>query len=395
VTLRRLLLIGLTMVLSKAHAAAPDRATLRSWGAATYNQIEQTLRVPGTALYAESAALDGSRNGAFGRAFVWSEATEFRLLDEMTLLNPATFTSKLRQFSDQLYSAYWNNGYQSSAGPGTRYYDDNSHVVVALMDAYRITHDPVYLSRAEQTQAFVMSGSDVSGGIRFQENTPNGNSDAISTLQGARGAAMIYRATGEKQYLNDATRLLTWANSHIQYANGLFYQRYNITTGPDDIPLINSAGIAISTNLELYQTTNNRAYLVQAEYIATRSLTQFFNHANGNITAAGYWAFELVDAFDQLRIVGGNPFWEEKMGKSMQWLHDNKTDPNGHYPTDWSESAQMGALPSWELNDQASVAVSYLETGAIGLTPLTTPVPEPVFAFFIVASATILIRKRR
>src|SRR5205809_4395668 len=185
-----------------------------------------------------------------------------------------------------------------------------------------------------------MSGSDVSGGIKFQQSTPTGNSDAISTLQAARGAAMLYRETSEKNYLDDATRLLSWSNAHIQYPDGLFYQRYNMTSGPDDIPLINSAGIGISTNLELYQATSNRAYLVQAEYIATRSLTRYFNNTLGRINDPGYWSFELVDAFDALRIVGGNPFWEEKMDTAMAWLHANKRDPNGHYDTVWGGDPQ-------------------------------------------------------
>src|SRR5207253_3811551 len=104
--------------------------------------------------------------------------------DALTQINPTSYAPKLRQFSDQLYSAYWDNGYRSAAGPSARFYDDNAHVVVALMDAYRVTHGPVYLDRAKQTQSFVTSGSDISGGIKFQESTPAGNSDAISTLQG-------------------------------------------------------------------------------------------------------------------------------------------------------------------------------------------------------------------
>ena len=176
---------GIVVVLSVASAGSAaliDPVALRNWGMESYNEIERTLRVPGTALYAEQANLDGTRSGgAYGRAYVWADATQFRVLDTLTRIDSATYTPKLRQFSDQLYSAYWDNGYRSAAGPSTRFYDDNGHVVVALMQAYNLIGDSVYLDRAVQAQAFVLSGEDslAGGGIYFSEDSRNGK-DAIS-----------------------------------------------------------------------------------------------------------------------------------------------------------------------------------------------------------------------
>jgi hypothetical protein len=53
----------------------------------------------------------------------------------------------------------------------------------------------------------------------------------------------------------------------------------------------------------------------------------------------------------------------------MAWLHDNKEDPNGHYGRFWGRNGrQVGALASWKLNEQASVARAYLDT-AITVLP--------------------------
>ena len=70
----------------------------------------------------------------------------------------------------------------------------------------------------------MLQGEDaVAGGGIYFKQFDFSSKDAISTLQGARGAAMLYRAPpGSQSYLNDATRLLTWARTHIQRPDGMF-----------------------------------------------------------------------------------------------------------------------------------------------------------------------------
>src|SRR5262245_3255733 len=76
-------------------------AQLRTWGLETYGQIDSTLRVSGTQLFAETASLGGAQSGGFnGRAFVWPEATQFRVFDALVKIQPATYAPTLRQFSD-------------------------------------------------------------------------------------------------------------------------------------------------------------------------------------------------------------------------------------------------------------------------------------------------------
>jgi hypothetical protein len=385
------IVLSVASAVSVARAALIDSSTLRDWGMETYNEIERTLRVPGTALYAERAHLDGTRSGgAYGRAYVWADATQFRVLDTLTRIDSATYAPRLRQFSDQLHSAYWDNGYRSAAGPSTRFYDDNAHVVVALVEAYNLTSDSLYLHRAVQTQAFVLSGEDslAGGGIYFSEDSRNGK-DAISTLQGARGAAMLYRATGQQQHLTDATRLLNWSNTHIQRADGLYHQNFGIASNaPGGVPLANSAGISILTNLDLYQATSQRSYLIEAERIATRAVTYHFNITTGRINDPGYWAFELADAFNEMSRVGGNPYWREKLDTALHYLHDNKRDPNGHYGDVWGNTGIQTntVLDSWKLIDQAAVAQAYLNTSIN---------PEPSGAVLCALASLAILKRRR
>ncbi|GEM_PF-6997196 len=381
-----LLAIGFVAELAKAQAPP---STLRGWGLETYNETDATLRVSGTQLFAETASLGGTQSGGFNnRAYVWPMSTQFRVFNTLTQIQPATYATTLRTFADELHAAYWNAGYRSGAGGGARFYDDNAHIVVALVEAYRLTGVTVYLDRARAAQAFVLQGEDnvAGGGIYFVQGDFS-SKDAISTLQGARAAAMLYQATGATYYLDAAVRLLTWAESHIQRPDGLFSERWDIASnGPDGADLVNSAGIGISLNIEMFDATGDTAYLTEAQRIADRSLDRYFDAATGRINDEGYWAYELVDALCNLYLHDGDTRWLNRINTAMVWLHDNKRDPNGHYGLFWGrEGAQVGALTSWNLNEQASVARAFLYTSVVSTQP---PAP-PVWSFVIPGDAQV------
>jgi hypothetical protein len=375
-SLRKLVaVIALFMMPGSANVlwAQIDLQNLRNWGLETVNSIDVSLKQPGSNLYAEFAALDGSRGGPFnGYAYVWPAATQFRVMNSLAQIDPLHYTLQLRSYSDELYIRYWYAGYRSAAGVGDRFYDDNAHLVASLSEAYRLTGDPVYFDRARQTHAFVLQGEDnVAGGGIYFKQFDFSSKDAISTLQGARGAAMLYNISGELNYLNDATRLLTWAENHIQRPDGLYSERWSIATnGMEGFDLINSAGIAISTNLELYDATGSSTYLTEAQRIATRSLSRYFDSATGRINDEGYWAFELVDGLVDLYRHDGNTIWLERVNDALVWLHDNKLDPQGHYGVFWGRNGpQLDTLPTWELNNMASVARAYLYTYTAAAIP--------------------------
>src|SRR3954467_4017770 len=88
-------------------AASPARAQvnfaqLRTWGLETYNEVNHSLHVPGTQLFAETASISGAQSGGFNnRAYVWPESTQFRVLNTLTQLQPATYGPPLRQFADE------------------------------------------------------------------------------------------------------------------------------------------------------------------------------------------------------------------------------------------------------------------------------------------------------
>ncbi|HEY7116328.1 MAG TPA: glycoside hydrolase family 76 protein [Tepidisphaeraceae bacterium] len=374
---------------------APD-VTLLGWGQNVEQRINSSLKVPGSSLYAETARTDGTRSGADGAfSFVWPAATQFRALNALLRIDPATYRPIVRAYADELYNRYWTfsgvGGYRSGVSSGaTRFYDDNGHIVVALAEAYGLTGDPVYLTRAIQTYNFVLTGEDnvVGGGIYFSE-ADHSSKDSISTLQAVRAGSMLYQLTGQSRYLTDAQRLYGWATTHVQQSDGSFVERYKIT-GPntgqkDGFALVNSAGIGLSSNLLFYDATANTAYLREAQRIAKMSVGRYFNATTGAINDEGYWAFELVDALDDMYLHDRNVAWLNAVKGAMTWLHNNREDANGHYDTLWGRGGvQSAVLPSWHLNEQASVAQSYLYTAAVNLvaSPFVTVPGDPITGFY-------------
>jgi hypothetical protein len=252
------------------------------------------------------------------------------------------------------------------------FYDDNAHIVIAEMDSYASTGDPVFLQRATNTYNFVLHGEDDvgGGGIWFKEDEFV-RKDTVSTLQAARAAAVLYRATGLQDYFDDATRLLTWANSHVQQTDGLFQQGFNISTNmPEDVAIINSAGMGISTNIELYKATLSPSYLAEAQRIAARSISRYTDlNMTGRWNPAGQWAFELADALVDLYKLDHSDAWAESVRRGLTYLHDVKADVNGHYGMRWGpadDPPQPNPMTSWQLIDQAAVARAYLSLSQIG-----------------------------
>jgi hypothetical protein len=380
-------------------APATSAQTWINRGTAVYQQIVNTLGVSGSSLFAEAAALGGGQSGGSnGTAYAWPLSTMLRVENSLATLNPTQYDPVLRSLSDQFYSQYWNaagGGYRSgTAANSMLYYDDNAHVAVALADAYKITADPVYLTRAEATMAFVLSGSDSAGGGGIYWNpSDHSRKDTATTLQAARAALKIYQLTGQTAYLNDATSLYNWAAAHTQLPDGLFVEGYYLTGSSANTAygydLVNMAGFALSDNIEFYKATHNPSYLAEAELIASASLPRYFDAATGRINDEGYWAFELTDGLIDLYQMDHDERWLDATDGGLEWLYVNKQDPNGNYGTYWGRNGpQVGPLSSWDLNDQAPVARAYLYLGE-GLGA-----PEPsTFALLFVALAALVARR--
>ncbi|MBX3433657.1 MAG: hypothetical protein KF847_10085 [Pirellulales bacterium] len=383
---------------AQARVTQADLDRYVQWGYETIANTEMDMGRPFSELYWEG------RNATSGHkdfAYVWPLATQFRAYTGYVQSNPAfdpNATIRLRKFSDQARSSYWydsgTKGYGVYPGSSERFYDDNAHWVVSFVEAYRVTGDAVYLDRAKETHQFVMSGEDShqGGGIYFKETSTRfaSNKNTVSTLQAARGAAMLYQATGESRYLSQSLRLLTWAQNKVQASDGMYYQdaRSPINTLANT-PLTNAAGMGILTNLELYDALGDLAYLAEAQRVATALEARYFQ---GRIRQEGYWAFEAVEALVELYKRDHNSYWLEEVKEGLDFIRADVRDAKGDYGPNWGSSYKARELSDWYLNDQAAVARAFF---VMGLTDLNV-VPEPnASALILLCVPALTIRSLR
>ncbi|HEX4415250.1 MAG TPA: hypothetical protein VH107_16580, partial [Lacipirellulaceae bacterium] len=144
-----------------------------------------------------------------------------------------------------------------------------------------------------------------------------------------------------------------------------------------------------------YDATGSAAYLTEAQRMANRTITRYFDSATGRINDEGFWAFELVDALDNLYLHDRNPLWLNKVNGALVWLHDDKRDPLGHYGEFWGRNGpQVDTLNTWDLNDQAAVARAYLYTAEVPETATFVLLGIGLMAFVLVGGPKTLPRTR-
>ena len=110
--------------------------------------------------------------------------------------------------SPAAWKAYWDpaapvpgyNAWCSGPGGTDKYYDDNAWVAMDFVEAYKSTHDPLFLQKAFATQRFVLSGWDdrLGGGLYWKLDHQGKNT--CSNAPAAAAALSLSQATVEARH---------------------------------------------------------------------------------------------------------------------------------------------------------------------------------------------------
>jgi hypothetical protein len=146
---------------------------------------------------------------------------------------------------------------------------------VALADEYEVTHDPAALAKAEAAFEFVAGASVYDRGacpaIPYQQ--PGGRTDHLKTLETTANAVkaglLLYRATGQRVYLEDAVAAYAAARRHFLDPAVPLYTVYVFDDGRRcrQLPhrfFASVNGDMIWSGVELYRDTADTSYLGDA-----------------------------------------------------------------------------------------------------------------------------------
>ena len=220
------------------------------------------------------------------------------LVSGVTLLHKLGYNVDYSSFVNRfdLYyrtSANGNNigGFGSSTdgtkGGGTRFYDDNSIVGINLVEAYRLTGNESYRSRAKDIVAFLQSGEDqlLGGGLWWNEdekNIPgNENSNKPTCSNGYATHFLLQYYTictdGEKAaVLAFAKRLYSWINTNLRDPDdGCYWNDIKPSGSINNTKWTYNTGVMISNGVQLFKLTGEQVYLDKATESARGSYSYF------------------------------------------------------------------------------------------------------------------------
>ncbi len=334
----------------------------QQWGAQALENIERTFRgtkIPG---YVEMLA---AASQPAQPAFVWSASVQLSALAAASLVEPAAYLERLRTFANSLRS-YWvvRNGISGFATlpvpqPADRYYDDNAWMVLALLDTYSATSDPQYLSWAEDTFRFVLSGEDnqLGGGIYWRESDKPAKNACVAA-PAIVGALRLYQLTSRPEYLQAAQRLYAWINSRLLDRDGLYFDNISRDGRVDPSKYSYNSAMMIESNVEFFKVTGRPEYLREAQRIARAAQARWINSQTGAIADDAAFAHLLTESFLVLYDVDHDVQWYTLVQHSLTFVQEQAVDGKGQYGKRWDSNLPTLDGPP-RLIDWASAARAY------------------------------------
>lgn len=252
--------------------------------------IEKNFYLPSVGYYKETVAVEKGRNDY---SYLWplcglvqadneiEKATEQKGLMAQTM-------KIIGKYYDPAPPAPGYASYTREKGGGDRFYDDNQWIGIACMDAYFRTKKGEDLITGKVIYRYMMTGFDtvLGGGLYWQENKKV-SKNTCSNGPGIILAMQLYKATGEKLYLDTAILLYNWVVQNLKAPNGLYWDNIGVKNGHiGKAQFSYNTGTMLQSALYLYEATKNKKYLDEALAVADSSLGFFYSSGRFR---DGYW----------------------------------------------------------------------------------------------------------
>ena len=232
--------------------------------------------------------------------------------------------------------------YLQSEGGGRRYYDDNEWLGLEFLNAYRTLRHRAYLERAVQMFRFAISGWDAQqGGIFWRENDATSR-NTCSNGPAAVLAMRLYAETQDPAYLNWAQRILDWLKPLKLPESGVYLDNIAQDGTLDGRTYTYNQGTPLHANALLYQATGEQAYLEEARALAEAGLKYFARedpatgrrfHPNtpwfNAVLLRGYLALFQMDPHP-------DPRYLQSMQENVDYAWEHARSEDGSFGSDWS-----------------------------------------------------------
>jgi rhamnogalacturonyl hydrolase YesR len=333
-------------------------------GAVTLAAIKDHFFLSKSDLYAEQITrADDHREKAASSA--WAGGVQLSALTAAARVNRLRYLPDLRSYVDGL-DAYWIvtdgvGGYNSSAYPRSadRYYDDNAWLVLGLVEAYQITHEPKDLQRARNAVKFVLSGQDktLGGGIWWREKEKN-SKNTCSSAPGICALLRVFSITKDPASLKSAAEIYQWTRSTLRDTDGLYFDAIDLNQKLVRTKWTYNSALMIRGALLLYDQTSDASYLKDAQQTAKAAIEKWVKPADGSIAGPACFSHLLAEAMLELSARDHDPQWKRVDHAAVDFLWNHNRDERGWHPERWDQADPQAVEPI-RLIDQASAARAF------------------------------------
>jgi len=251
----------------------------------------------------------------------------------------------LEQYYDSLRKPGCYQSYIELAGKSDRYYDDNVWLALDFCESYILTHKSEYLRKSVKTWQFIISGWDdkLGGGIYWCEQKKQ-SKNTCSNAPASVLAFKLFEATRDSTYFNWGQRIYNWTKINLQDSTDyLYFDNKSLTGRISRQKYSYNSGQMLQAAAMLYKLTGNKAYLDEAEHIAKSAIDHFteeYTTSEGKkiklFKNTGNWFNAiLLRGYAELYHLDGNVQYISIYRDNMDQLWNHVRDKNGLFSKDW------------------------------------------------------------
>lgn len=272
--------------------------------------------------------------------YIWRQAAVFSAFVAAARHEPAVYRPVMMKYFHAL-DKYWDTktaipAYEPSPTRGNghdKYYDDNAWLVITFAEAYQLTGDQAYLTRAQAVARFVASGWDDEGGggIWWHQSHKDGSKNTCANGPAAVGYLALARLGPAKD--SDAWRLaakkaVDWTIDKLQDKDGLFDDRMIVATGEVKRgKLTYNSALMLRACLGVYRQNGDEKYLEQANRIG-KAAEFFLDKKTGVYRDPLKWSHFMVEAdLDLYRATGEQYLFDRAKTSADAWYAAWKKEP--------------------------------------------------------------------
>jgi rhamnogalacturonyl hydrolase YesR len=247
------------------------------------------------------------------------------------------FARSLERYWDKNSNPPGFDAYFASPDGDDKYYDDNAWLVLGFAEAYRDTRDAFFLDWARRTHNFVLSGWDEKqdGGIYWYQ-VKRESKNTCSNAPTATAALELFHIGRDPRDLEWAKRIHNWTCSKLQDKDGLFWDNINLKGEIERTKWTYNTALMIRSNLGLWRATKEKRYLQEATRVSDAALARWADPATGGFADSARFNHLLSEALLQTYEATRNMKYLNAVRRDADFAYRYVRDAqNGGYWNQW------------------------------------------------------------